>query len=727
MLMVCHHLNPSIPEDLAFAEIRIRPSTMAAEDVLHDLGAISMIGSDSQAMGRIGETIIRTWQTAHVMKQRRGSLPGDGAADNLRARRYVAKYTIAPAVTHGLDAEIGSVEPGKLADLVLWEPAFFGVRPHLVLKGGVIAWANMGDANASIPTPQPQLPRPMFGAYGALPARLGAALRLAGRAGGRPGRALGVRAARWCATGDVSRLSKADLPENDALPRIEVDTETFAVRVDGELSSRSRPPSCPWPSATSCSDATTALLLLLLLDSRSPAGRTAHSGGMEAAVGAGLVEPTWPTLGRVLPGRLRTSGRVAAAFAAAAAGLRFGRTGGCRLAQPRAVAAWPEVARMGELDAEFEARTAVRGDPRGVAPAGQRALRLLRAVLPDADLARRGAMRGTRAAPSAGPRRGVAALAGELAELAARAAALGVHRAGQRGGPAARPRPVRGPGHAGPAGPGDRRCAPRRRPSRGAPTSLPADGAPALDLLADFHSPRRCVCLRPDRLTRPPASRRPRRRHEPCRPPARRGPVPRIGIGGPVGSGKTALVAALCRALSGELTIGVVTNDIYTTEDAEFLRRAGVLPDERIRAVQTGACPHTAIRDDISANLDAVEALEADHPDLDLVLVESGGDNLTATFSYGLVHRQIFVIDVAGGDKVPRKGGPGVTRSDLLVINKTDLAPLVGADLSVMDRDAAAVRGGGPRCFTSLVADPAAAEVAAWVRAVRSAVAPAPP
>ncbi len=157
--------------------------------------------------------------------------------------------------------------------------------------------------------------------------------------------------------------------------------------------------------------------------------------------------------------------------------------------------------------------------------------------------------------------------------------------------------------------------------------------------------------------------------------------MPRIGIGGPVGSGKTALVAALCRALSAELTIGVVTNDIYTTEDADFLRRAGVLPDERIRAVQTGACPHTAIRDDISANLDAVEALEAEFPALDLVLVESGGDNLTATFSYGLVHRQIFVIDVAGGDKVPRKGGPGVTRSDLLVINKVDLAPLVGADL----------------------------------------------
>ena len=205
--------------------------------------------------------------------------------------------------------------------------------------------------------------------------------------------------------------------------------------------------------------------------------------------------------------------------------------------------------------------------------------------------------------------------------------------------------------------------------------------------------------------------------------PPRAGRALRIGIGGPVGSGKTALVAALCRALREDVSLAVVTNDIYTTEDADFLRRAGVLPDERIRAVQTGACPHTAIRDDISANLDAVEALEADHPGLDLILVESGGDNLTATFSYGLVHRQIFVIDVAGGDKVPRKGGPGITRSDLLVINKTDLAALVGADLAVMARDAAAVRGDRPTLFTSLAADPVATEVAAWVRKVRSAVA----
>jgi urease accessory protein len=190
----------------------------------------------------------------------------------------------------------------------------------------------------------------------------------------------------------------------------------------------------------------------------------------------------------------------------------------------------------------------------------------------------------------------------------------------------------------------------------------------------------------------------------------------RIGIGGPVGSGKTALVAALCRQLRGELSLAVLTNDIYTTEDADFLRRQAVLPTERIAAVQTGGCPHTAIRDDITANLDAIEDLIGAHDGLDLILVESGGDNLTATFSSGLVDAQIFVIDVAGGDKVPRKGGPGVTYSDLLVINKTDLAPLVGADLQMMARDAAAVRRGRPTVLQSLTEDPAATAVLDWVR-----------
>jgi urease subunit alpha len=234
MLMVCHHLNPQIPEDLAFAESRIRPSTIAAEDILHDLGAISMIGSDSQAMGRVGEVVLRTWQTAHVMKRRRGALEGDGAADNHRARRYVAKYTICPAVAHGLDGEIGSVEVGKLADLVLYEPAFFGVRPHVVLKGGVIAWAQMGDANASIPTPQPILPRPMFGAAPAVAAASSVTfiapaaedLDLAGRIG-LTSRLVPVR--------DTRRLSKDDMPENGARPAVRVDADTFQVTIDGEV------------------------------------------------------------------------------------------------------------------------------------------------------------------------------------------------------------------------------------------------------------------------------------------------------------------------------------------------------------------------------------------------------------------------------------------------------------------------------------------------------------
>ena len=234
MLMVCHHLNPTVPEDLSFAESRIRPSTIAAEDVLHDMGAISIIGSDSQAMGRVGEVILRTWQTAHVMKKRRGALPGDGEADNNRARRYVAKYTICPAVAHGLEHEIGSIEVGKLADVVLWEPQFFGVRPHAVVKGGLIAWAAMGDANASIPTPQPVLARPMFGAQ----PRAAAATSLTFVAQQAIDDGVADRldlTRRLAVLGDTRQRGKKDLPMNDARPRIEVDPDTFAVRVDGEL------------------------------------------------------------------------------------------------------------------------------------------------------------------------------------------------------------------------------------------------------------------------------------------------------------------------------------------------------------------------------------------------------------------------------------------------------------------------------------------------------------
>ena len=232
MLMVCHHLSSAVPEDLAFAESRIRPSTMAAEDLLHDLGAISIIGSDSQAMGRVGEVVLRTWQTAHVMKARVGALPGDGPADNHRARRYVAKYTICAAMANGIEGEVGSVEPGKLADLVLWEPAFFGVRPHLVVKGGMIAWAQMGDANASIPTPQPILPRPMFGAYGVAPAAT--SLAFVAPAALEAGLELDVRR-RLVPVGNVRARGKAELPENNAMPRIEVEPDTFTVRIDGAV------------------------------------------------------------------------------------------------------------------------------------------------------------------------------------------------------------------------------------------------------------------------------------------------------------------------------------------------------------------------------------------------------------------------------------------------------------------------------------------------------------
>ncbi|MEW2528188.1 urease subunit alpha [Streptomyces sp. NPDC047071] len=234
MLMVCHHLNPAVPEDLAFAESRIRPTTIAAEDVLHDLGAISIMSSDSQAMGRIGEVVLRTWQTAHVMKRRRGALPGDTRADNHRARRYVAKYTINAAIAQGIEHEVGSVESGKLADLVLWEPAFFGVKPQVVLKGGQIAYAQMGDANASIPTPQPVLPRPMFGARGRAPALNSFNFVTQSALDDDLPERLGLDR-RFVAIRSTRGRTKADMRENDALPRVEVAPDSFAVTIDGEL------------------------------------------------------------------------------------------------------------------------------------------------------------------------------------------------------------------------------------------------------------------------------------------------------------------------------------------------------------------------------------------------------------------------------------------------------------------------------------------------------------
>ncbi len=234
MLMVCHHLDPNIPEDVAFAESRIRRETIAAEDILHDLGAFSMISSDSQAMGRVGEVIIRTWQSAHKMKVQRGKLAEDTLADNFRVRRYIAKYTINPAITHGISKYVGSIEIGKIADLCLWKPAFFGVKPEMVIKGGAIAWAQMGDANASIPTPQPVHMRPMFASYGSsvfatsvtFMSKAAIALDIPQNLGLQK-TILGVEGTRT--------ISKRDLKLNDALPRMEVDPETYEVRADGEL------------------------------------------------------------------------------------------------------------------------------------------------------------------------------------------------------------------------------------------------------------------------------------------------------------------------------------------------------------------------------------------------------------------------------------------------------------------------------------------------------------
>ena len=239
MLMVCHHLNPLVPEDVAFAESRIRPETIAAEDILHDLGVFSMISSDSQAMGRIGEVVTRTWQTAHKMKTQRGPLAEDSARgtfgtsnDNFRVKRYVAKYTINPAITHGIAHEVGSIEPGKLADLVLWKPSMFGVKPEMIVKGGFIAWSVMGDANASIPTPQPVLYRPMFGSFGG--ATAATSLTFVSHAS----LAAGIEERfkkKASAVRNCRKIGKKDMIHNSAMPKIEVDPETYEVRADGEL------------------------------------------------------------------------------------------------------------------------------------------------------------------------------------------------------------------------------------------------------------------------------------------------------------------------------------------------------------------------------------------------------------------------------------------------------------------------------------------------------------
>jgi urease subunit alpha len=234
MVLVAHHLNPAIPAELGFAESRVRAGTIAAEDILQDIGAISIMSSDAQAMGRLGETVLRTWQTAHVMKELRGSLEGDGAADNHRARRYVAKYTICPAIAHGLEREIGSIEPGKLADFALWEAPLFGVKPSSVFKGGMAAMAMLGDPSASVPTPQPLLPRLGYNAHSR--AAQATSLFFVAQAALDDGLADRLAVDRpLVAIQDVRRRTKSDLPGNDALPRIEVNPDTFEVRIDGEL------------------------------------------------------------------------------------------------------------------------------------------------------------------------------------------------------------------------------------------------------------------------------------------------------------------------------------------------------------------------------------------------------------------------------------------------------------------------------------------------------------
>jgi urease subunit alpha len=234
MLMVCHHLDSRIPEDVAFADSRIRPETIAAEDILHDIGAISMMSSDSQAMGRIGEVITRTWQTAHKMKVQRGALPGETVSDNTRIKRYVAKYTISPAVAHGVAHLVGSVEAGKVADLVLWNPAFFGVKPEMILKSGAIAYAQMGDPNASIPTPQPVFGRPMFGAFGKAVQSTSITFLSQAALNNGISAQLGLNK-RIEAVKNCRNIGKRDMIHNDATPKIEVDPETYEVRVDGDL------------------------------------------------------------------------------------------------------------------------------------------------------------------------------------------------------------------------------------------------------------------------------------------------------------------------------------------------------------------------------------------------------------------------------------------------------------------------------------------------------------
>ena len=452
MTMVCHHLNPAIPEDVAFAESRIRAQTIAAEDVLHDIGAISMLGSDSQGMGRIHEVICRTWQLASKMKDQRGPLPQErpGFGDNARIRRFIAKYTINAARTFGIAEHIGSLEDGKMADVVVWRPAFFGIKPELVIKGGFIAWGAMGDSAASLMTCEPILMRPQWGAFG---------------------RAAPALSACFVHPLAIERGLKAELGLSKAL----------------------------------------------------------------------------------LPAR-----------------------GTRKLEKVRHA--------VEQLLSEYPGRSA-----------DLRCIRRRRAC----DL-----RAGARAAAGATLHAAVTAMHDRVALSAIR--------------------------------------------------KTPGVGAA------------------------------------------------RVGIGGPVGSGKTALIERLIPVLTGRgIDLAVVTNDLVTKEDAERLRRSGLIDPARVSAVEAGACPHTVIREDPTLNIAAGDELERKFPGVELIMFESGGDNLASTFSLDLVDWWIFVIDVAGGDDIPRKRGPGVLRCDLLVVNKIDLAPFVGVDLDAMLAEARAVREGRPILATN--------------------------
>ena len=578
MLMVCHHLNPAVPEDLAFAESRIRPSTMAAEDVLHDLGAISMIGSDSQAMGRVGEVVLRTWQTAHVMKAAAARCPATARADNLRARRYVAKYTICPAVAHGIDGEVGSVEAGQARRPGAVGPGVLRRTPaRWSSRAAMIAWAQMGDANASIPTPQPVLPRPMFGAYGrGAGARRRVALRRAGR-----DRRRARRPARRATGGSspVGRRPRAwarpTCRRTTRCPRIEVEPDTFTVRIDGEVVE-------PDPVDRAADG---PALLPLLMTMASPRCSLLADGRLPGRRPRAL-RRRWRRRSR--PGGSPTSATLAA-FLRGPAGHR--RAGRGRRSPPRPARA--DADRAGALDAEARRPHARRR--RCARRPGGRAAALLRAGRRGLAVGRlrRAAARGrTIRSRSASPRR-PAGLA-----PARRRAGRRVRR-GQRAGDAppcgcsastryAVARAARPAGAARCDAVAAEAAAPRRRPGRRPARRRRAAARPRAPSATP---PGRCVSLRPDddHGRRPPRIRPAATRTRRCRPPAR---ALRIGIGGPVGSRQDrAGRGAVPRARPASCALAVVTNDIYTTEDADFLRRDGVLPAERIRAVRDRLLP----------------------------------------------------------------------------------------------------------------------------------------